>query len=552
MPTSQQDSKLPKAVTGRIMALEELQSISVTNPPKLSPDRGLHKLVTARKVLLTLVIASSAVLLFTQSLASGHISTEYVYDDGVYFAASLNVIHGIIPYKDFIFLQPPLITIWLAPFSLLSNISGTRWAFEMARLFTDLVAVLDICLVAFLLRHRSTIRQLFGVGIIAYSEDTLWGSRTILIEPYLVALCLGALIALLDDENITESRLRMSVAGFLYGLAGATKIWAIFPALVALSVIWWIKPGQRSRLVFGIVVAFMAAVLPFALLVPRKFLNEVVFTQALRGADGLGIETRLQDLSGIPDLSYLKYISAPLAIFVLVAIYLLAILLVANSLKSWGLRSGTHLELIAIASAAMIGFSFLVAHSYFNNYGFFAAPFISVSLATISYPFKSKATSSTPLRLRVAAAGTITFIFLTFAWQEFEIAKSSGFALVNQVTSQLSNALGSTGCLWSANPGVPILANRYTGDLTDCPHTVDWGGTELLFVHDYNLAKVQKDAALQKHFLKWLHVSDRLLVNSTDFGTTATIYLKSHFHKVQYHQLDNLPKVIYFRNKPSE
>ena len=127
------------------MALEELQSISVTNPPKLSPDRGLHKLVTARKVLLTLVIASSAVLLFTQSLASGHISTEYVYDDGVYFAASLNVIHGIIPYKDFIFLQPPLITIWLAPFSLLSNISGTRWAFEMARLFTDLVAVLDIC-----------------------------------------------------------------------------------------------------------------------------------------------------------------------------------------------------------------------------------------------------------------------------------------------------------------------------------------------------------------------------------------------------------------------
>ena len=133
-----------------------------------------------------------------------------------------------------------------------------------------------------------------------------WGSRTILIEPYLVALCLAAYIALLNGETITDSRRRMWIAGILFGLAGATKIWAIFPMLAALIIIWKIKPNQRLRLVLGTATGFIAAVAPFALLVPGKFLSEVVFTQALRGANGLGIEARLQDLSGIPDLFLLK------------------------------------------------------------------------------------------------------------------------------------------------------------------------------------------------------------------------------------------------------
>ena len=307
-----------------------------------------------------------------------------------------------------------------------------------------------------------------------------------------------------------------------------------------------------SRTATRSVVGFLAAALPFAMLVPGKFLNEVVFTQALRGANGLSIESRLQDLSGIPDLFYMKYISAFLAISVLVAIYLLAILLISFSLKSWKLRQGTDLELIAAASAALIGISFLIAHSYFDNYGFFMAPFIAATFATIAYPFKSGTKSTIPHSRNLIATGIITFLFFTFAWQEFKIAKSPGMSSINQVNTQLSATLGTTGCLWSANPGVAILANRYTGDLTGCPHTVDWGGTELLFTHGYNLAKIKRNAALQKDFLRWLHESDRLLVNSADFGTTESSYLNTHFHKVRQHQPNGLPRIIYFRNGPTK
>ena len=532
----------------QIMSIDELQSVSMTAPTDISPHRDLRKLLTVRNILLTLLIASSAVMLITQSLAGGNIASEHVYDDGVYFAASLNVVHGIIPYKDFIFLQPPLMTIWLAPFSLISHVTGTRWAFEAARLFTDLISVADLCLVAFLLRNRSTIRQILGVGIIAYSENMLWGSRTILIEPYLVALCLAAYIALLNGETITDSRRRMWIVGILFGLAGATKIWAIFPMLAALIIIWKIRPNQRLRLVLGTATGFIAAVAPFALLVPGKFLSEVVFTQALRGANGLGIEARLQDLSGIPDIFYLQYISATLAIIVLLAIYLLAAILIVASLKGWRQRPGTHLELLAATSTVLIGISFLLAHSYFSNYGFFMAPFISLSLATISYPFKSLTSSRSPLKFKVIATGTVAFILLTFAWQDSKLATRPGLALITTVPAQVSTALGNTGCLWSANPGIAILANRYTGDQAACPHTVDWGGTELLFVHDYNPAKIKNNPAIQQDFLRFLHKSDRVFVNWNYFGATEMAYLNSHFHKVSFQQSYHLAKIIYFRN----
>ena len=528
------------------MSIDKLQYVSMATD--LPPHKELQKLVTVRNILITLIIASSAVMLIQQSLASGNIATEHVYDDGVYFAASLNVVHGIIPYKDFIFVQPPLITIWLSPFSLISHVTGTRWAFEAARLFTNFISVVDLCLVAYLLRNRSTIRQILGVGIIAYSENMLWGSRTILIEPYLVALCLAAYIALLNGETITNSRRRMLVAGILFGLAGATKIWAIFPMLAALIIIWKVKPNQRLRLVLGTATGFIAAVAPFALLVPRKFLSEVVLTQALRQANGLGIEARLQDLSGIPNLYYLKYISASLAIIVLFAIYLLAAILIVTSLKSWKERAGAHLELLAATSTILIGISFLLAHSYFSNYGFFLAPFISLSLATISYPFKSLSTSRSPVKFRVIATATVAFILLTFAWQDSKLATKPGLALITTVSARASAALGNTGCLWSANPGIAILANRYTGDQTACPHTVDWGGTELLFVHNYNLAKIKNNPAIQRDFLRFLHKSDRVFVNWNYFGATEMAYLTSHFHKVSFQQNYHLAKILYFRN----
>ena len=524
--------------------LQQVQSSSTTGEIITSDHKRSKKLIATRRLLLVLIILTSGAILLIQSLAAGHISAEHVYDDGVYFAASLNVVHGIIPYKDFVFVQPPLITVWLAPLSILAHFTGTRWAFQAARLFTDLVMILDICLVAFLLRKRSTIRMLLGVGTMAFSSNIFWASRTILIEPYLIALCLAALVAMTENEAITSSARRMWIAGILFGLAGATKIWAIFPMLVALAIIWKIQPRQRTRLVGGTAIGFLVSVAPFAALAPITFLREVIITQMLRAPNGLDRFQRLLDLTGIPNLYYLKYVNTLLADSVLVAIYLLVLILIFNSLRTWHSQNGTHLELLTSASALLVGLSFLLAHCYFKNYGGFMTPFIAITIASIRYPFNTSIRSN-----KLASIGLVTFVLFTFSWQDFQAALSPGVATINQVTSRTESALGSGGCLWAADPALAILANRYTGDQANCPHTIDWGGTQLLLIHSYNLSATLSNARLQSDFLKWLRESNRLVLSKDEFAKAATDYLTKYFHPVTYRSAGRLPTVFYFRNK---
>ena len=39
------------------------------------------------------------------------------YDDGVYYSAATALVHGQLPYRDFLLLQPPGIAVLLAPFA---------------------------------------------------------------------------------------------------------------------------------------------------------------------------------------------------------------------------------------------------------------------------------------------------------------------------------------------------------------------------------------------------------------------------------------------------
>src|ERR1700729_3672070 len=49
------------------------------------------------------------------------------YDDGPYFGSAVNLIHGALPYRDFIIVQPPGITLVMTPAALLAQVTGTAW-----------------------------------------------------------------------------------------------------------------------------------------------------------------------------------------------------------------------------------------------------------------------------------------------------------------------------------------------------------------------------------------------------------------------------------------
>ena len=56
------------------------------------------------------------------------------YDDGVYYAGAVGVVHGQLPYRDFLFLHPPGILVALAPVAAAGRWLGESSGWEVSRL----------------------------------------------------------------------------------------------------------------------------------------------------------------------------------------------------------------------------------------------------------------------------------------------------------------------------------------------------------------------------------------------------------------------------------
>src|SRR5689334_16903107 len=56
------------------------------------------------------------------------------YDDGVDFSSAVRLVSGELPYRDFVLVQPPGITLLMAPLGLLAKAAGTDVAFAAARI----------------------------------------------------------------------------------------------------------------------------------------------------------------------------------------------------------------------------------------------------------------------------------------------------------------------------------------------------------------------------------------------------------------------------------
>ena len=70
------------------------------------------------------------------------------YDDGVYFGSALRLVQGAAPYRDFVFAQPPGITLLLTPAALLAKVTGTAWGMAVARILTVLASTAVVVLAA--------------------------------------------------------------------------------------------------------------------------------------------------------------------------------------------------------------------------------------------------------------------------------------------------------------------------------------------------------------------------------------------------------------------
>ncbi len=140
------------------------------------------------------------------------------YDDGPYFGSAVRLVHGVLPYRDFAFVQPPGITVLLSPVGLLTYLTGTAWGLGIARILTLLAGSAAVALTGLLVRHRGILAVLLACGVVAIYPPAANASHTVLLEPWLVLFCLIGAVTVFDGDRITASTRRLVWGGVMFGL----------------------------------------------------------------------------------------------------------------------------------------------------------------------------------------------------------------------------------------------------------------------------------------------------------------------------------------------
>jgi hypothetical protein len=331
-------------------------------------------------VTLTIAVTTGiALLLRLYLLARPHYLLGITgYDDGVDFGSALRLIGGSLPYRDYVFVQPPGITVLMAPVALLAKVVGTDSGLAVARVLTVLVGAAGVTLVGLVVRHRGALAVALASGMFAVAPDAILSSHSVLLEPWLVLFCFGGVLALFDGDRLTESRRRAVLGGGLLGFACLLKLWAILPAIVIAVQFAAITDRRRIAAYLGGLFAVPAAVLlPFVGAAPGAFVRDVVANELVRGdVSRAPLIARLVSFTEIRDLnpSTAMIVAVTVALVLLIGVCVVA----ASALTR---RFPPPLECFAIASTAIVVAAFLWPVDYYSHYAGFLEPFLACAVA---------------------------------------------------------------------------------------------------------------------------------------------------------------------------
>jgi hypothetical protein len=302
------------------------------------------------------------------------------YDDGTDFGSAVLLIHGDLPYRDFIMVQPPGITLLMAPVALVTKGIGTAWGMGVGRILTALAGAAAVAMGGLLVRHRGLLAVIAACGILAVYPAAVQAAHTVLLEPWLVLFCLAGMLAVFDRDGLASSTRRLVWGGVAFGFAGAIKVWAILPVLVILVLILAARPSRRAgAYAAGVIAGFAVPVLPFAALAPGTFYRSVIVAQLVR-VDSVRIPLgyRLHEMTGLTDITGLT------STLVLSVISLLILALIIGCSVAASRLTGERpplLEQFALAATALTIIAFLWPADFYYHYAGFLVPFLALAIA---------------------------------------------------------------------------------------------------------------------------------------------------------------------------
>jgi hypothetical protein len=329
-----------------------------------SPD-GASSALTGRRMAfaLALVAVGGALLRAAPLLApGGSAAIDVNYDEGVYLTGSALLARGFLPYRDFVFVHPPGLLLFLLPITSGAHADPASFL-TSARLLAIVLGALTIALVGIVTwRTFGPLAALAAALLYATHPETVHEDRGPFLEPLLNLLCLAMAAVWLNRRDGRLSAGRALAAGALLGLAFGVKLWAGIWLLGALATLPRDGRGRSAAgLLLGTAAGAALVIVPFALADPAGFLAQVVGFQGLRHSQGVAsLGLRVGHMAAMSALALpavvvvlSRWREAPPAGKLFTTVYLLT---VASFLVSavYFLRYTSYL---AVSSSALGGFT---------------------------------------------------------------------------------------------------------------------------------------------------------------------------------------------------
>ena len=398
------------------------------------------------------------------------------YDDGSYFGSALRLMHGVLPYRDFVFVQPPGITLLMAPVAAVARVIGTDWGLAVARILTMLAGAAGVALAGLLVRHRGVLAALLACGVMAVYPDSVASAHTLLVEPWLVLFCLAGAVAVFDGDRITGSRRRLLWGGVAFGFAGVIEAWAIVPVLVV-AVLSLPRPRRTVTYLGGVAAGFLIPVVPFAALAPRSFYDNVITAQVGGRVDAtrMPLAYRLRQMAGFadqPDVRRIVVLGVIALIVAFVIVTCAAALLITRRLPP-------ALEWFAYVTAVAMVAVFLWPAQFHYHFAGFLAPFLGLGVALPASRLMTALvdrTGGAGRLLRWSAAGLAVAGIAIGGWNQasFESSLEPDAPVAMLAAGQRIIPPGA--CVLADNVAYTITTNRFLSDVPGCPAVDDGTG----------------------------------------------------------------------------
>jgi alpha-1,2-mannosyltransferase len=411
------------------------------------------------------------------------------YDDGPYFGSSVMLVHGLLPYKEFILVQPPGITLLMVPAALLSKITGTAHAMAAGRVLTTLASTAGVLLAGLLVRHRGLLAVIVTCGIIAVYPDSVSTARTILVEPWLVLFCLLGALALFDRDQLTGSGKRLLWGGVAFGFAGCIEVWAIFPVIVLACMFLLSRPRIRRLAMYagGVAAGFLVPSLPFVALAPKRFYQSLYVAQVAprAGSTRVPLGARLSNMVGIVNLHLGAHPRNLIELLTAVLIVAVAVVIAAAWLLSH--RPPPQLDWFVLFTTAVVVVMFLWPDQFHYHFAAFLAPFFAMAIGLpLGRLVDVLSTGRSWLPGRVgaelwkpaAAVGGLVVVLLAMAQVSYEAHLRLP---LGPVPAQVQRIIPKGACVATDQVSYLLMANRFSPDQANCPHMLDGLGSDLAF-----------------------------------------------------------------------